>query len=196
MKKQIALLLLLAVCAGIFAGCAAPEVETLKIDAQRVSIFIGEKYQLDYEVSPKDAADDLIWKSDNEAVATVDGSGRITGEDFGECKISVRSENFLSDNVTVYVIEDFTGIYQFQYGMVEGEYVDTSDMPDMTIKLHRDKTAEIYSGTELVHSFTWDCTGIGSYSFNIIGEEGAHLMYDTSNGTITYTSSEFHFVFG
>ena len=196
MKKQIALVLLLTICASLFAGCFSPEVEALKIKSYNVSIFIGEKYQLDYEVSPKDAKDNLRWRSSDESIATVDSNGQVTGQEFGECKITVMSDNVLSDNITVYVIEDFSGVYQFQHGIVEGEYVDSSGMPEMTIEVHRDKTADIYSGNELQHSFTWECTDAGSYSFDIIGEEGAHLQYDPSSGTLTYFSSDFNFVFG
>lgn len=196
MKKQIALILLLAICASIFTGCFSTEVESLSINDFNVSIFIGEAYQINCDVSPADAKDNLTWTSDSTSIATVDENGKVTGREIGECNISVISENYMSDRITVYVMEDFSGRYQFLYGMVDGEYVDSTSSPDMYIEVRRDKTVDIYDGTELVHSFTFDCTdSTGNYFFHVIDEDGASLSYDRNEGTVTYASAEFTFVF-
>ena len=58
------------------------------------SIDEGQQLQLVAVVSPEDASNkNVTWASDNEAVATVDGNGLVTGVSRGTAKITVTTED-------------------------------------------------------------------------------------------------------
>lgn len=55
------------------------------------SIAVGEAFALTASVQPAGAVQDVVWSSDNSAVATVDVSGRVMGVAEGEATISAAS---------------------------------------------------------------------------------------------------------
>jgi len=52
----------------------------------------GESYNLDVNVEPADAANNVSWNSTNSAVASVNTLGEVTGKGIGEAKIIVTTE--------------------------------------------------------------------------------------------------------
>ncbi|WP_226531101.1 Ig-like domain-containing protein [Microbacterium paraoxydans] len=82
-------------------------VEGVSIDAETVSLNVGERRPVAATVAPEDASDArLTWNSDTPSVATVSG-GRITGVGEGTATITATSvaDPGLSDTVTVTVAD-------------------------------------------------------------------------------------------
>ena len=79
-------------------------VKEVDIKDSRVTIESGDKYQLSWAVTPKDATNtNVVWSSSNTDVVTVDPKGVITGINDGTAKIIARSQ----DN---YVLADICDI--------------------------------------------------------------------------------------
>jgi hypothetical protein len=114
--------LLLTLLAPV-AGCkeptgGAPQVASIAIllDAVRVderSIAVGDRLQLRAE--PRDASDRTVegkqvtWSSSNAAVASVDASGVVTGQQLGTAWIRATTDR-ISDSVRVNVSERYSGL--------------------------------------------------------------------------------------
>ena len=69
-------------------------VKEIDIKDSRVTIESGDKYQLSWAVTPKDATNtNVVWSSSNTDVVTVDPKGVITGVNDGTAKIIARSQD-------------------------------------------------------------------------------------------------------
>lgn len=109
MKKIVCLFLIL--CSFFFLGCKenreVPQkisVEEVVINKSHAYVNLGERIILLAQVFPFNATNqNLIWKSDNENIATVD-DGIVLGENEGRTVITAYSEdgNFF-DNCIVFV---------------------------------------------------------------------------------------------
>lgn len=91
----------------VWAACALDTfvpMTHLSFAADRITLSPGETYQADYLFEPEDATDRaMIWRSGNEAVATVDGSGLITAGQAGHTAVSVQSPDKKSLNAALLV---------------------------------------------------------------------------------------------
>lgn len=67
-----------------------PEQITLP---QVVEVNLNKSIQLTARLTPANALDYLLWSSDNEAIATVDENGVVTGHGAGQATITVKSKN-------------------------------------------------------------------------------------------------------
>lgn len=77
----------------LLVGCdrdQAPKNYSIKFDTQSVSILKGEKVQLNAHVEPADAPCELIWKSEDPTIATVDDKGVVHGISVGNVIVSVQ----------------------------------------------------------------------------------------------------------
>ena len=86
------------------AGKLRPvEVMSVSLDHTDVSLTEGESLTLMATVSPDNAADKTVsWSSDNTAVATVDGDGKVTAVAGGEATITAKAgEKTATCKVTV-----------------------------------------------------------------------------------------------
>ncbi len=84
----------------------AIEVTAINLDKTSVSIFIGDKFQVNGKVVPDNATNkNIIWTSANESIATVSSKGLITGHKAGSTKIYARSESGVQSTVDVTVKE-------------------------------------------------------------------------------------------
>lgn len=85
---------------------------------ETVNLNVGFTYPLEVECYPETAPRTLEWKSDNEAVATVDGQGVVSGVSVGEATITVKANG--NDQltavckVTVSDLEEFVDIADFK----------------------------------------------------------------------------------
>lgn len=59
----------------------------IKLDADGMTIKVGDKDKLTATLTPADSTDKVVWKSDNEKVVTVDEKGYITAVAAGTTKI-------------------------------------------------------------------------------------------------------------
>lgn len=109
MKK---ILVALLACATLFAACKKEPVpvlvQTIKLDQTAASVVEGESFTLAAVVSPKEADNQTLeWTSDNEAVATVNENGVVTGVKAGTAKITATATDGskVSASCTVTVTE-------------------------------------------------------------------------------------------
>ncbi len=95
---------------GYSASCKVKvyvAVTGVVINATSVSVPRGEKRTVSATVQPANAENtDLIWTSSNETIATVSGSGVITGRTKGTATITVRTEDGnKTDSIIVEVVQ-------------------------------------------------------------------------------------------
>jgi len=69
-------------------------VKKVTLSSKRLGLKVGEEKQLIAGVKPKDATiKDVLWFSEDEGVAEVDNSGKVTGVSEGETKIYILSQD-------------------------------------------------------------------------------------------------------
>lgn len=115
MRKQkrwqllsVVLLLVMALCGCRSVPAAAPASEApqetaLKISCSAKTLEIGETFQLEAKLSP-DSGETIRFRSADETVATVDGSGRITAVGPGTVQIAAEASG-LTAGCTITVKE-------------------------------------------------------------------------------------------
>lgn len=92
----------------VLVSNSAVLVEGVTIDPAEVALYVGDTAQLSAVVLPEDATDKTVtWKSDDEAVATVDENGLVTAVGAGEAIITVTTNDHMftstcTVNVTAY----------------------------------------------------------------------------------------------
>ena len=86
-------------------------VESVKIDQGNLSIEVGETVKLTATVSPSDATNKSVtWASSNQAIATVDAAGLVTGKSAGTAIITVTTEDgSKTDSIAVTVTAPAAG---------------------------------------------------------------------------------------
>lgn len=87
-------------------------VSGVSISSASITVPKGEKRTVTAVIKPANAANtDLIWSSSNESVATVNGSGVISGKAKGTATITVQTEDGgFKDTCTVEVVQLVTAI--------------------------------------------------------------------------------------
>jgi len=78
--------------------------ETVKLDQDKVSVEIGEDYQIYYSLTGL-KTEQLIWKSTNEDVAAVDSKGNVIGISEGKAIVYVSDEENIKAMIEVTVLE-------------------------------------------------------------------------------------------
>ncbi len=67
-------------------------VKSVRLSKSKLSLSVGQQYQLSASVSPSDATDQrLEWASSDETVATVDSAGNVLAVGPGTAKVGVRA---------------------------------------------------------------------------------------------------------
>lgn len=179
MKKSGKFLAVVAVLAtltaGVMAGCGITEKpddekpqtgavsldkETLALDADRI------------EKLNATGADEIVWESDNPAIATVDSQGNVTGVNAGTCKItaSTKDGNYEAEctvTVTGYHLSKnvFAGITKIENNTYNGEVnyaVDNSSEDAFVVSY--DRSVMTNSWTSLV--LWYDCN-LSPTSFDV-----------------------------
>ena len=70
------------------------EVTSVSLNKNTLELYAGQSETLIATVTPDDATNqNVTWSSDNEAVATVDNSGKVTAVTAGEANITVKTED-------------------------------------------------------------------------------------------------------
>ena len=98
--SAITFFLIFAICLSACEGNVSDLKESVKmtgltLDRNFLTIEKGETYVISASVSPENAwPDKIVWKSDNENVATVDASGNVTATGFGTAIITAESESY------------------------------------------------------------------------------------------------------
>lgn len=117
-KNKLLLPIILAGAAVLTAiilifALKGPKVDKIVLSESKIEMKIDDSFTADYTISPKDAADvDVDWKSSDEDVARVNGSGKITAVGEGSCVITVSAGGEKDTlKVTVTAGPDFRAIY-------------------------------------------------------------------------------------
>lgn len=66
----------------------APAIKKIKLSKSSLNLEVGNKYQMAYTLSPKNASGAIKWKSSKTSVATVNSKGVITAKKAGTAKIT------------------------------------------------------------------------------------------------------------
>lgn len=77
---------------GVVESQAYQAVESIAIEQKSLTASVGETHLLTYQLSPKDATrNNIIWESDDPAVASVDKFGKLTAHSPGTVTITIYS---------------------------------------------------------------------------------------------------------
>lgn len=104
---------LAVVAVGLFILFRGPSVEEIVLSKSSIELKVDDTASISYTISPDKASDvDVVWKSSNDSVATVNSNGKITAKGEGSCTISVTAGG-KSDSLTVTVKSgpDFKAMY-------------------------------------------------------------------------------------
>jgi len=153
----------------------APEriyVENIRLDQPEKSLMTGETFSLIPSVSPENATiKDVLWASDNEAVATVDDIGTVKAVSAGTAIITVKTFDggFLA-TCTVTVTSPEISVDTLTV-TVDDVYCDGREQtPEVTVKngdtlLSLDKDYKLtYSNNIKPGTASVTVTGMGSYT--------------------------------
>ena len=123
-------------------------VKQLSIDGGDFSIKVGESKQLSYIVTPEKHDELLSWTSDNETVATVDNTGKVSAIKKGTATIKVAADKS-GTNATVKVTVIKGGELPptkspiERYGKYSGGRAKSNGYPDGTGKLTFTKSYQL-----------------------------------------------------
>ena len=97
-----------------FATCAVivtyADVTSVSLDKETLDLTKGETAALTATVEPATADQTVIWKSDNEDVATVDNSGKVTAVGVGKAIITATSGGMTAECKVTVSYAEVTGI--------------------------------------------------------------------------------------
>jgi GH25 family lysozyme M1 (1,4-beta-N-acetylmuramidase) len=164
-------------------------LDDVKIPATRIitkrsrqTLKIGETYQYDYTLRPKNSDDYVIYKSANKNIATVSQSGLVTAISPGKVYVTITSGSGQRERLVVTVKDPNSDSNVKPDGVV---------LDDSFAKLRIGKTVQIYARMHpigLKGSFTYKST-----DKNVASVDSNGLVTGISRGetTITVTSGKF-----
>lgn len=110
MKKVVAGVLTLIIILAI-TGCGG--VDSVILSTNTCEIVAGEEFQLSYSVIPEDAdTSDLLWKSADENIATVENNGTILAHKEGQTSV------FLTDGEKAFATCSVTVLRKAAYDLL------------------------------------------------------------------------------
>jgi len=144
MKKNVLFLLVIPVVL-LTVNCCRREaqIECLKLSQSTLALIIDSTATLTAKILPEDAANcELLWKSYNEQVATVD-NGKVTAKGVGMVEIDVSTKDGKYSTTCMVTVTHSLPI-EPELVFVEGgtflmggfeEYVDPSELPQHSVTL-------------------------------------------------------------
>lgn len=109
----VVIVIIAAIVAIWFLFLRGPRVEAITLSESEIEIRIDDSQVVSYTITPEEASEvEVSWTSSDEAIATVDDSGQITGKGEGSCTVTATAGGQTA-NVTVNVTAapDFEAIY-------------------------------------------------------------------------------------
>lgn len=94
-------------------------VTSLSLNSTSLNLYDGDTFQLTATIRPKDATDQVVWSSDDSAVATVDQTGLVAAVSLGSTTINVVAGSFSAKcNITVKTLNwtDYVDEYGVNHG--------------------------------------------------------------------------------
>ena len=153
----------------------APEriyVESIQLDQTEKSLMTGETFTLIPSVSPENATiKDVLWTSDNEAVATVDNTGTVKAHSAGTATITAKTfDGDFQAACTVNVTSPEISVDTLTVTVGDVYCNGKEQTPEVTVKnggtlLTLDKDYKLtYSNNIKPGTATVTVTGMGSYT--------------------------------
>lgn len=143
-KTMAAALAIASLSVGAFAGCSGKGVTPASISLDQESIALDADGVRQLIAT---GADEVVWESDNEAVATVDENGNVTGINPGTCNVTASTADgkFQAEcvvTVTGYHLSSnvFSGFTKIENNTYNGEInyaVDNSSEDVFTVSYDR-----------------------------------------------------------
>ena len=117
MKKIIAIILSLTICLGVFSPVAFAQGEENNAQPPKIRLIVPENWEMDigdsrtvdYAMGGTEKRV-LTWTAEPADVAKVDSWGRVTALKEGEAVITAKTEEGLTDSVTLKVVTEPTKI--------------------------------------------------------------------------------------
>ncbi|MCL2501977.1 MAG: Ig-like domain-containing protein [Bacteroidales bacterium] len=100
----------------IIAHCSVTVLEenatSIELNPFFLNMMVDDEYTITYRIFPENTTDEVVWFSDNEAVATVDAFGKVTAIEAGTCTITLQVVNgTLASACRVTVIRPISSIH-------------------------------------------------------------------------------------
>ena len=127
-----------------FKLCNGHDTQGISVSEAKITVTNKESYQLTAIVTPDSAADKSIkWTTDNEAVVTVNNSGKITAHSAGTAIVTASNGNYSSECIIIVEPRYFDVIWN-----VDGNKTTVSVAEDSEIKQPDDpeKTGSSFAG--------------------------------------------------
>ena len=89
----------------VYVHVTAPvSISSITLAENSMIMVPGESSSVQYSITPANYTESYSWSSDNPAVATVNGNGRITAKSVGTATVTVMSKSGKKSTVSVYVV--------------------------------------------------------------------------------------------
>ena len=139
---------------GLTATCevivTAPSVTCVSI-LSSLTLEIGETYTLTPTISPYDAETSYTWTSDNNSVATVSNSGKVTAKSAGVANIKVSTDNGKTATCKVTVNAPLPTEYDIHCHIYENGKVLCNETP-----LTEDSSFKVVEGSDVTFTIVPD----------------------------------------
>ena len=183
---------------GSFKAECVVTVSDLKvssIDMTEVKyVAVGSQKKLTAAITPADAVNQAVtWSSSNDAVATVDENGILTGISAGTVDITVTSaENAeIKKTITVTVCEKYEDVYDVQWAGVfnaneANNSINGKNLPTNPEKVTEVWSAEVGNGSAAVvgdYVYTFAAAS-GMHGFELGGEPGTLYKVNKTTGEV------------
>ena len=147
MKKFFSFIAVAAIAAIAMTGCKKPvETQTVTISLSKSAIEIGvdETYRLQATVTPANANAKVTFKSQDNSIATISGSGLVTGKALGETSIVATIEgiegieaNTVTCKIMVSDMAYYNNFTIIDYGLF-GEFTPIQNTEDTLVLTNGD----------------------------------------------------------
>ena len=161
-----------------------PFVDEIVLSKSSVELKVGTSTSVSYTIAPDKASDtDVIWKSSDESVATVDGSGEIETRGEGSCTIKATAggkSDTIQVKVTAMSWEERQLLGTWYSVAAVDDYDELIDLSSSVANFcaYDDFTGKTTAGDTIIH-FTWEFSKYvdGDCQYKMKTEQGAEFEF-------------------
>ncbi len=157
-----------AICGGKSSQCAVTvviPVESITLDTQVLSLFVGEHYQFQWTISPADASNKTIsWSSSNQSIVSISTGGEVTALKAGNATIYAEAGS-IRTSCSVTVQNHFILLSPTNTVTIEENGSDFSITVDSSLEYYIDFPSEASSW------ISYSKSGNHVYSFSVSKNE-------------------------